>query len=337
MNIMLINQNISDEAIINCLTSDYDIDVVTLNLLMLGADMNGSVYKAIARDKQSYFVKLKHGHQHAISTLVTEFLQNSGIKQLILPVKNKSGLTSHHLNDYTVLVYPLIEGTDGFQLSLTNKQWNSLGSALRQIHAVTLPEELQQQLRHENFSPKFREKVRSLYSHIDTHSDSDAVSQKLLTFIKTNLGTIKQLVDKADTLAEKLRQEYHPSVLCHSDLHGGNIFLDTNENFYIIDWDDPILAPKERDLMFIGGGVGNVWNKPDEENNFYSGYGNSPINKSLLAYYRLERVVEDIASFGEYLLLTTKGGDYREVSLGHFISMFAAGGAVDIALKTVIK
>ena len=31
---------------------------------------------------------------------------------------------------------------------------------------------------------------------------------------------------------------------------------------YIVDWDEPIMAPKERDLMFIGGGVANVWNKP---------------------------------------------------------------------------
>ena len=25
------------------------------------------------------------------------------------------------------------------------------------------------------------------------------------------------------------------------------------------------MAPKERDLMFIGGGVANVWNHPSEE------------------------------------------------------------------------
>lgn len=32
----------------------------------------------------------------------------------------------------------------------------------------------------------------------------------------------------------------------------------------IVDWDEPIMAPKERDLMFIGGGVANVWNDPSE-------------------------------------------------------------------------
>lgn len=31
------------------------------------------------------------------------------------------------------------------------------------------------------------------------------------------------------------------------------------------------MAPKERNLMFIGGGVANVWNNPREEKFFYKG------------------------------------------------------------------
>jgi hypothetical protein len=46
--------------------------------------------------------------------------------------------------------------------------------------------------------------------------------------------------------------------LCHSDIHAGNILIDVNDDFYIVDWDNPILAPKEHDLMFIGGGQRGV-------------------------------------------------------------------------------
>ena len=42
--------------------------------------------------------------------------------------------------------------------------------------------------------------------------------------------------------------------------------------FYSITRKYKAYDPKERDLMFIGGGVANVWNKPHEETLFYKGY-----------------------------------------------------------------
>ena len=110
--------------------------------------------------------------------------------------------------------------------------------------------------------------------------------------------------------------------------------MDENGNIYIVDWDDPIMAPKERDLMFIGGGVANVWNKPHEEVLFYKGYGKTEVNKAILAYYRHERIVEDIALYGQDLLLTTAGGENRLEMYKHFIAMFEPRGVVDIAFKT---
>jgi spectinomycin phosphotransferase len=55
---------------------------------------------------------------------------------------------------------------------------------------------------------------------------------------------------------------------------------------YLVDWDSPILAPKARDLMFIGGGVADVWNRPFEEELFYRGYGPTNVNSTVLAYSR---------------------------------------------------
>ena len=49
------------------------------------------------------------------------------------------------------------------------------------------------------------------------------------------------------------------------------MLIDGKGDLYIVDWDAPIMAPKERDLMFIGGGVANVWNNPHEEDCFIKG------------------------------------------------------------------
>ena len=79
--------------------------------------------------------------------------------------------------------------------------------------------------------------------------------------------------------------------------------------------------------MFIGGGVANVWNKPREEQLFYKGYGTTEVNWTILAYYRHERIVEDIAEYGQALFLTTaRRGEERQAMYNQFIAMFEPNG-----------
>ncbi len=143
---------------------------------------------------------------------------------------------------------------------------------------MTYPHQFKTRVRKEAYSPKWREVVRSLYTHIEAEPIGDEVAFKLLTFMKENILSIHRLVDRAEQLGQKLQNQSPKFVLCHSDIHGGNVLIDGNDTIYIVDWDDPIMAPKERDLMFIGGGVANVWNKPHEEKLFYKGYGKTEIN-----------------------------------------------------------
>jgi len=103
-----------------------------------------------------------------------------------------------------------------------------------------------------------------------------------------------------------------------------------------VDWDNPILATKERDLMFIGGGIDNIWKSEREETVFYEGYGKTEINGTALTYYRYERVIEDLAVIGEQLLLTDEGGADRERSYGWFTSNFEPGQTIERAEKTDI-
>lgn len=173
-----------------------------------------------------------------------------------------------------------------------------------------------------------------LYAHIESELSTDDTSSKLMTFMKNNAAVIHRLVDRAEQLGKQIQEQLPEFVLCHSDIHGGNVLMDDNDIIYIVDWDDPIVAPKERDLMFIGGGVANIWNRPHEEEFFYNGYGKTEINRAILAYYRHERIVEDIAEYGQQLLLTSISDQNRVESYKQFIAQFDPGGVVEIAFKT---
>ena len=71
-------------------------------------------------------------------------------------------------------------------------------------------------------------------------------------------GTIiAALVDRADRMGRELAAEPFPRVLCHTDLHTWNVLVDAGRRLWIVDWDEAVLAPPGRDLMFVvGGGIG---------------------------------------------------------------------------------
>ncbi|HRN77970.1 MAG TPA: aminoglycoside phosphotransferase family protein [Candidatus Dependentiae bacterium] len=328
-------QFLSNQRIIDCLNTDYGIEVAALTFIPLGADVNASVYKAQAHDNSTYFVKIKHSHHCDIGVMVQQMLHDSGIPQIIAPIKTKYGKSTHYIDDFTFIVYPFIQGLDGFNCALTNEQWVMLGKALRQIHEFQLPPFIKDKIRHETYSSKWCEAVRSIYTYIDTNPQvTDEIALNLLTLMQEHRETIQRLVDRAEQLGQQIQKKSLKFVLCHSDIHAGNVLIANDSSLYIVDWDQPIMAPKERDLMFIGGGVGNVWNDLHEEEFFYEGYGKTEINKDILAYYRYERIVEDIAEYNQQLLLTTDDTKNRAEMYKQFVDMFMSQGVIDITFKT---
>jgi spectinomycin phosphotransferase len=290
---MLESSSELQKLILQNLAKFYGIKANTLTQIEKGANSNALVYRS-----EKFFVKIIKRKHKSVNLDVMELLKASGLKHIIYPIKTLDGNSAQYAEEFTLIVYPFIEGQDGFSQILTEKQWQILGKELRKLHEIKVPDSTQKLLRHETYSAKFRDDVTALYNNLDTITATDNVALKFIDSLKKNSDTIHKLINQAEELAKILKETPAQFVLCHTDIHGGNVLIKDDE-IYIVDWAAPMMAPKERDLMFIGGGVANVWNKPDEETFFYKGYGHTEINKALLSYYRHERIVQDISEFAE--------------------------------------
>ncbi|HHS5243687.1 TPA: aminoglycoside O-phosphotransferase APH(9)-Ia [Legionella pneumophila] len=329
----MLRNNIPDQQLIKLLKVYYGIDIHAVQLIVGGADMNAFGYKADS-ESNSYFVKLKYGHHDEINLSIIRLLYDSGIKEIIFPIYTRDTKLFQQIDHFKIIVYPFIDAPNGFTQNLTEKQWQQLGKVLRQIHETSVPTAIQQRLRKETYSPKWREMVRSFYNKIGFDDSDDQITADFKSFFNQKIDSMHRLVDSSEELSQKIQPDLDKYVLCHSDVHAGNVLVVNEESIYIIDWDEPMLAPKERDLMFIGGGIGNVWNKHHEIDYFYEGYGKTNVDKIILSYYRHERIVEDLAVYGQDLLSRDQNDESRLESFKHFKSMFDPNNVVEIALSS---
>lgn len=311
------------------------MNVVQVAFLPLGADLNTAVYRVAVEDETPYFVKLRRGVFDETAVALPKFLSDQGIKQIIAPLATKTGQLRASLDAFKLILYPFIEGRDGYEVDLSDRHWGEFGTALKRIHTAVVPPALISRIQQETYSPQWREIVKTFLARVEDDTFDDPVAIKLAVFLKAKRDETLDLVGRAERLAQALQARSPEFVLCHSDIHAGNILIDANDAFYIVDWDNPILAPKERDLMFIGGGQGfGGHTAREEETLFYGGYGQTQIDPIALAYYRYERIIQDIAVECKQIFLTTDGGEDRERSLRYLTSNFLPNNTIEIAYKS---
>ena len=330
---MLEKPAIADAEIVACVQDVFGLQVQEISFLPLGADVNTAVYRLVTKAQEACFLKIRSGPFREISVTLPRFLHAQGI-QVIPPYPTKSGGLWADLGDYKVMLYPFIDGHDAYDVPLTEPQWRQFGAALRRVHTAVLPPSLAATIPQETYSPRWRQLVMEFMQQIQNEQFVEPVAQKMAAFLNEKRAVVTQLVLHTEQLAEIVGKRPLPNVLCHSDIHAWNLLISQEGALYLVDWDDPILAPKERDLMFISAGLGNIWRTPREEALFYEGYGSAQINQDILAYYRCERIIQDIAAYCEQIFLSDEGGADREVALRQLASNFLPDSTIEIAMNS---
>ncbi len=241
----------------------------------------------------------------AVDRATAEAMSELFIEAIIAPLETITRQLWAGLGDFTMILYPFVEGRDGYETAPSDAQWLKFGAALRSLHtaltgvqgtaltgvqgttltplrafeaqevqgAAALPADLAGRLPGETFPAEWREQVAGFQAQVEENSYPDPIAARVADLMRARREEIHRLVARTETLARALRERppapgWEP-VLCHTDIHPGNLLLGANDALYIVDWDNPVLAPRERDLMLIGGCA--AWNDPRAVALFYQG------------------------------------------------------------------
>ena len=328
---MIEKPDISDEKIIVALHENYSIAVNGIEFLPVGNDSSAWAYRVETNTQVSYFLKLKKGILNQAGIFVPRFLKDNGIEQVIAPLPTKTQELVVEMDEFALILYPFIAGNEAMKVGLTDSQWTEFGSTLKRIHLTKLPSEISQYVSRETFIPQWSNSAKELYKQINARNYDDPYQKELAAFWKENNETIQTLIERAESLGQRLQQADVEFVLCHADIHTANILLTQEQELFIVDWDDTLRAPKERDLMFVFG-------EKREEQLFFKGYGSMEINPLVLAYYGYEWCVQEIGDFGERVFLIKDAGEKtKKDAVEGFMKLFSQGDVIEAAFNTAVK
>ncbi|MEV0795151.1 phosphotransferase [Kribbella sp. NPDC050459] len=288
------------------LLADFGLDVVELTPVAEGADIAAQVWRA-STATNVYAVKwsgagTNTGHQ------VAAFLADSGLPGVPEMIRTvEGGLWSVHAKK-RLTITPWIDGPRAARTGLTDEQWSEYGALLRRVHDAEPPHRLRDAL------PK--------HSHIDARTP--ALAAEVRTRLETPEGEVEEELAAVwkqydhiieDLLTNRPPAPAGPRVVCHGDPHLGNVLI--RDGLHLIDWDDVIFAPREQDLMFMLGGMGDVGpTTTGQMDAFLAGYGPHTVDQEAVHYYRHVRAFEDVVGWSHqaitgpeepYALQVTKG------------------------------
>lgn len=322
---MLDRLPVTDEQISTCAHQSYGIDLHEITFMPIGYDANAGVFRGVATTG-TYFLKVKRTPIDPVSVLLPRDLHARGLTEVVAPLLTLNGENWGVIGEFALLIYPFIETRPGTRLNPV--LWIAFGAALKRLHSIPLPEPLQPLITQETFipSPRCVQIIRRIESTIRTQSRTHPIKKAFAAYWIEQAAVIQRVVERAEQLGQRLQASIQPNVICHADIHTANLLVDTDGGLHIVDWDQPVLAPIERDLLFVTDGV--FWTTPEDEAQFFQGYGAVIIDPLRMAYYRYARAVEEIAEFAVQILDSDSSDEALADAFRWFKAQFGPSGII---------
>ena len=325
---MLRQADLHDETILECIRAHYGIAARELRFLPLGNDASSWAFR-ISGEGEDYFLKLRRGTPPLAGLLAPHHLRQTGLPNVVAPLPNRTGPLFTPIDEFSLVLYPWICGTSGWGQTLSEHQLRQWGCIARAIHDSSASASLENLIPKEEYGTKWLDRLGDVEHIIAQGCFGSGVAERMGRVWRENAAEIKLAAPSLSGIGAAQFAAHSPeSVLCHADLHAANIIIAESGDIYIVDWDEAIIAPKERDLMFfVGDGQSSA-----ETAAILEGYGDCQIDLVGLAYYRYDWVMQEFCDYGERILLNP-GLSAADQSFAYqeFCKLFAPGDVIERA------
>lgn len=214
-------------------------------------------------------------------------------RRMTAPLRAADGSYRVAEGDYTILVYPCINGVTLCETPLDAEQVRQLAAILAGLHAHGAEVPAPTEGLREDFALPFMEGLATILR-------GDYACEALRGALAPYTAQIGEAMAALQGLADALRRDPPRQVLCHTDVHGWNLMW--AEHLYLIDWEGLRLAPVEADLFSFADGFFFDYAQDAFMAAYREARGGYQVDATAMAFYRLRRRLEDIAAFADSVL-----------------------------------
>lgn len=302
------------------LTEHYGLEGADLLAIDTGADLAASLWRATDRDGRRFAVKWSGGGS-AAGLVLPAALNAARPGSAPTPLRTRTGALWVDTGGRRLSVMEWISGTSALEAAMGRDEWSAVGRVLAALHGLARTGDVRSRVPREDFDPG---RWAKLFERVDAALDrrpAGKEAQRLADMWGGHRAQLREVHRLTLGLAEGLRERtgLPGFVACHADPHLGNLVLTAEGAPVLIDFDDAVLAPRERDLMFVlGGGVlADAAATPQQQNWFSAGYGPHTVDTDLITYYRGLRTLEDASEPAWAVLDPQNSTEERCTALDH--------------------
>ncbi len=247
--------------------------------------IDGAVYFSKTYDALRPVTAMIMPTLECISTATQWLADQPGLQQrLVAPYTSMHGQVLVRDERFTTLLFAYVEGVTPRETPLTDSQLAHLVDTVARIHSIDVDTAALAAVPRERFAPVWIDDIVPAIGRIALSS------HVLYPLLCERIESLSAAFYDFRALACILAEIDHPMVLCHTDIHGYNVVINTDDVPVLIDWEGMMIAPAEHDLMFWI--ADERWQQISERYRLH--HPLHEIDAQRLRYYQGRRLFEDL-------------------------------------------